>query len=142
MAFLERTAAVEAPPELVTRILFEVSGPASAVKPTLARRLFGRVLGGWLEPILQPRMAMGMGVAALFFFMLRPSAPVDPIGPGSGEGVDAAENRVNRTWERGVKSYENIRLVYEIQTRLNEWKDEAPDAANAAAPNSSQIDNK
>ena len=70
VAFLERTAAVEAPPELVTRILFEVSnGPShSVVKPSLARRLFGRFFGGWLEPVLQPRMVMGMAMTALFFF--------------------------------------------------------------------------
>lgn len=44
--FLGRTAAIEPPPELVTRILFQVP----SLKPSLARRLFGRVLGAWLEP--------------------------------------------------------------------------------------------
>ena len=45
--FMERAAVVEAPPELVTRILFEMTaGPSHAVmKPSLVRRLFGR----WLE---------------------------------------------------------------------------------------------
>jgi anti-sigma factor RsiW len=123
VAFLERTAPVEAPPELLTRILFQVP----AVKPTLARRLFGRVLGVWIEPVLQPRMAMGMGVAALSFFMLRPGVrlltptELDPVKVWT-----AAENRANRIWERGVKSYENIRLVYEIETRVNQWREEAP----------------
>ena len=72
VAFLERTANVEAPPELVTRILFEVSnGPShSAVRPSLARRLFGKVFGGWLEPVLQPRLMMGMAMTVLFFGML------------------------------------------------------------------------
>ena len=45
----------------------------------------------------------------------------------------SAENRVNRIWERGVKSYENMRLVYEIQTRLSEWQAEAPEAQNQGA---------
>src|ERR1700688_214060 len=60
VAFLERAASVEAPPELVTRILFEVSnGPSHAVvRPSLARRVFGRAFGGWLEPVFQPRMLM------------------------------------------------------------------------------------
>jgi len=38
----------------------------------------------------------------------------------------AAENRASRVWERGLKSYENLRLVYEIETRLNQWQEEAP----------------
>jgi len=56
VAFMERAAVVEAPPELVTRILYEITaGPSHAViKPSWVRRLFGR----WLEPILQPRFAM------------------------------------------------------------------------------------
>jgi anti-sigma factor RsiW len=145
VAFLERTAAVEAPPELVTRILFEVSsGPShSAVKPSLPRRVFGRFFGGWLEPVLQPRMMMGMAMTALFFFGMLgrtrqlTAADLDPVKVWT-----AAENRISRTWERGVKYYENMRLVFEIQSRLKEWNDEAPDAANAAAPNSSQIDSK
>lgn len=123
VAFLGRTAAVEPPPELVTKILFEVP----RLKPSLARRLFGRVLGGWLEPLLQPRLVMGMGATALSFLMLEPRvhqltpADLDPVKVWS-----QAENRVDRVWERGVKSYENIRLVYEIQSRVSEWQAEAP----------------
>jgi len=37
----------------------------------------------------------------------------------------AAEDRVHRTWERSVKYYENLRLVFEIQTQLKEWTDQA-----------------
>jgi hypothetical protein len=134
VGFLGRTAALEAPPELVTRILFQVP----RLKPTLARRLFGRVLGGWLEPVLQPRLAMGMGVAALSFFMLEPR--VHQLTPSDLDPVKlwtSAESRVNRMWERGVKSYENIRLVYEIQTRLSEWQAEAPEAQNPATQDQS-----
>jgi hypothetical protein len=125
VAFLARTAVIEAPAELVNRILFHLP----SVKPSLARRLFGRVIGGWLEPILQPRLVMGMGAAALSFFMMEPqmhqltSSGLDPV-----KVYTSAENQVNRMWERGVKSYENIRLVYEIQTRLSEWQADAPDA--------------
>jgi hypothetical protein len=72
-------------------------------------------------------MAMGMGVAALSFFMLRPG--VRQLTPSDLNPVKvwtAAENRANRIWERGVKSYENLRMVYEIETRLNQWREEAP----------------
>jgi hypothetical protein len=100
-----------------------------AAKPSPARRIFGRILGGWLEPVLQPRLVMGMGAAALSFFMVQPQ--VRQLTPSDLDPVKVwtfAENRVDRVWERGVKSYENIRLVYEIQTRLKEWQQEAPEA--------------
>ena len=64
---------VSAPPELVTRILFEISsGPSHvAVKPSWVRRIFGNRLGGkFLEPVLQPRYAMGMAMTLLSFAML------------------------------------------------------------------------
>ncbi|HEY1758976.1 MAG TPA: zf-HC2 domain-containing protein [Bryobacteraceae bacterium] len=129
VGFIARTAPVEPPPELLTRILFQ----APAVKPTWARRLFGRVLGVWIEPILQPRLAMGMGVAALSFFMLRPGvrqltlSDLDPVKVWT-----SAENRASRVWERGVKSYENLRLVYDVETRVSQWREEAP--VEQAAP--------
>jgi hypothetical protein len=143
VAFMARTAVVDAPPELLTRILFH----APAVKPTLARRLFGQVLGRWMEPLLQPRMAMGMGVATLSFFMLRPG--VRQLTPSDLDPVKmwtAAENRANRVWERGVKSYENLRLVYDIETRLSQWREETPAApaegSGAQEPGSNTGSNK
>ena len=125
--FMERTAAVEAPPELVTRILFEVTaGPSRAViKPSLVRRLFGR----WLEPILQPRVAMGMAMTVLSFAMIGRFTNVRQLTPADLDPVKvwtAAEDRVVRWYNRGVKYYESLRVVYEIQTRLKEWAEEQP----------------
>src|ERR1700748_1572816 len=53
VAFMERSAVIEPPPELVNKILFEITaGPSHAlIKPSWIRRLFGR----WLDPVLQPR---------------------------------------------------------------------------------------
>ena len=47
----------------------------------------------------------------------------------------AAEDRVVRVWEKGVKYYQNLRLVFEIQTRLKEWTEEpaAPVPASTQA---------
>src|SRR5258708_2434638 len=52
--FMERSAEVNAPPELVTRILYEItSGPShDLVKPSWVRRLFGKFGAKWLEPVL------------------------------------------------------------------------------------------
>ena len=127
VAFMERAAVVEAPPELVTRILFEVTvGPSRAViKPSLVRRLFGR----WLEPILQPRFAMGMALTILSFAIIGRSTHVRQLTPSDLDPVKvftAAEDRVVRWYNRGVKYYESMRVVYEIQTRLKEWAEEQP----------------
>ena len=57
VAFMDRAAEVEAPPELLTRILFEVTQGSSraVVKPPLAQRWFGKLFGSWLGPVFQPR---------------------------------------------------------------------------------------
>jgi len=127
VAFMERAAVVEAPPELVTRILFEVTaGPSRAViKPSLVRRLFGK----WLEPVLQPRVAMSMALTVLSIAMIGRFTHVRQLTPSDLDPVKvfaAAEDRVIRWYNRGVKYYESMRVVYEIQSRLKEWAEEQP----------------
>jgi len=130
VAFMERAAEVDAPPELITRILFEITaGPSHAViKPSLGRRLLGR----WLEPVLQPRFAMGMAMTVLSFAMIGRFTHVRQLTPADLDPVKvwtAAEDRVVRWYNRGVKYYDSLKVVYEIQTRLKEWADEQPGAS-------------
>jgi len=142
VAFMERASAVDAPAELVTRILFEVTaGPSHAIiKPSLVRRLFGRLFGGVLEPILQPRFAMGMAMTVLSFAMIGRFTHVRQLTPADLDPVKvwtAAEDRVVRWYNRGVKYYDSLKVVYEIQTRLKEWADEQPNSSQpqpAASP--------
>lgn len=142
VAFMERAANVEAPPELVTRILFEMtSGPSrAAVKPSLARRLFGNLLGSWGERLLQPKFTMSIAMTILSFAMLGRFSGIevrqlrvsdlDPVKVWS-----AVQDRMQRTWERSVKYYENLRVVYEIQTQLKDWSDQSDSTtANDAKP--------
>ena len=137
VAFMERASEVTAPPELVTRILFEISsGPSHvAVKPSWFRRIFGNRIGGFMEPVLQPRYAMGMAFTLLSFAMLGRFAGIE-VRHLSLSDLDpvkiwtTAEDRVTRTWQRGVKYYESLRLVYEIESRVKEWRDDGSDAAN------------
>ena len=89
VAFMERAAVVEAPPELVTRILFEVTaGPSRAViKPSLARRLFGALARAGAAAALRH----GHGDDG---FVLRHDRPLhacaatDARRSGSGESLD------------------------------------------------------
>ena len=116
----DRAAIVEPPPELINKILFEVtSGPSRVVvKAPLSQRLFGK----WLQPVLQPRFAMGMAMTMLSLGMLlrmsgvRQWTDLNPVNVYA-----AAEDHVTRLWDRGVKNYQSLKLVYEIQTRYQEW---------------------
>ncbi len=144
VAFMGRASAVEAPPELVTRILFEVTQgeSRSVVKPPLARRWFGNVFGAWLEPVFQPRFAMGMATTLLSLAMLIRGRQLNPADLNPVKLWNSAELEVSRAWERGVKHYENLRLVFEIQSRLKQWSDEAAPAAPALQQDPSQGDRK
>ncbi len=141
VAFMERAQEVTAPPELVTRILFEVSsGPSRAVvKPSWIRKLFGIAGAKYLEPVLQPRYAMGMAMTLLSFAMLGRFAGIEVkhLTPADLDPVKvwtAAEDRASRTWQRGVKYYQSLRLVYEVESRVKEWSDEGGDSKNSAPP--------
>jgi hypothetical protein len=39
--------------------------------------------------------------------------------------VASVEDRTMRTWTRGVKYYESLRFVYEIQTQIKDWRDKS-----------------
>jgi hypothetical protein len=141
IVFMERAAAIEPPPELITRIMFEVAnGPGRTVLKSspLRRWLRNRWIGKWLEPALEPRFAMGMAMTVLSFAMVGQLSGVRQLKPSDLNPVNlwmTAENRVERTWERAVKHYETTRLVYEIQAQLKEW-DEDP-ASGPSGPTSS-----
>jgi anti-sigma factor RsiW len=113
MAFIERAATVDPPPAMVNRILFEVTSGASrtVIKPSWIERLLGRRAGF----ILQPRFAMGMAMAVISIAMV-------------GRFWSAAESGVARSWDRAVKGYENLQVVYDVQTQLEEWSQERQSA--------------
>jgi predicted anti-sigma-YlaC factor YlaD len=104
--FMERAAIVNPPPALVNRILFEVTNgkSRSVIKPSWLERLLGRKAGF----LLQPRFVMGMAMAVLSLAM-------------AGRFWNAAENTMYRSWDRAVKGYENLQLVSEVQSQLEEW---------------------
>jgi len=65
LSFIGKAADVEPPPALVNHLLFEVR--QGAARPVRKRRAW---LGRLLEPVLQPRFAMGMAMTILSFAML------------------------------------------------------------------------
>jgi anti-sigma factor RsiW len=132
--FLERVADVEPPPELVTRLF------AIAQTPEAKARVRRGVVGWFqrlVQPMLQPRMVMGLSLTILFFGMMARCAGI-PGKRFSQADLDPAhvwagvEDRVQRGWERSVKFYENLRFVYQIQSRLREWREQQDQDASSA----------
>lgn len=126
LSFLERVADVEPPPELVTQLF------AIAQMPEAKTRV-ARGIRGWfqrlVQPMLQPRMVMGFSLTILFFGMMARCAgiPERRLNPGDlepGHVWAGIEDRVQRGWERSVKFYEDLRFVYQIQSRLREWREQ------------------
>lgn len=137
VAFMQRAALVEPPQELVTRILFQIpDGKKGSLRKQSALRRFA---ARWLEPVLQPRLVMGMAMTMLSLAMLMQfsgirvrqlrASDLDPVKIWSG-----MEERAHRTWERGVKYYDSLKLVFEIQSRLKEWNDQADADRSAETP--------
>ena len=128
-AFIGRAAEVEPPKELLTRILFETSGGKSANAATVNNDGWLGAIQHFLRPILQPRLAMGMAMTILSVSMLAQAfglevrqlraADLEPVRIWVG-----VEDGAHRQWSRVVKYYENVRVVYEIQSRLKEWADQ------------------
>jgi anti-sigma factor RsiW len=117
MTFIERAAEVAPPPVLINRIL--AASAAHRIEAAwLAREESGRVrnsargrFGQWLGTVLQPRFAMGVAMAAISLAML------GRFGP-------AAEVGIERAWDRAMKNYDNMQLVYQVRNQWQEWSQE------------------
>ena len=138
VGFMERVADVEVPPELVTRILYHA--PNGRVRHPLERRSWmSSAFSRWFQPVLQPRFAMGMAMTILSFAMLGrcTGVTVNKISPADLSPAKVwgdLEDRVLRTRDRATKYYENLRLVYEVKSRLRELQEQQDAQENARRP--------
>jgi len=116
--FMERAADVEPPPELVTRILFDAPWRKGA-NPTGAYRWINAIF----SPFQQPRFVMGMAMSilslSLMFNSVRQLRPQDLEPAKVWAGI---EDRAVRSWARTVKFYDNLKVVYQMQSLLHEWQ--------------------
>jgi hypothetical protein len=124
---MERVPEVEPPAELLAKIAFQI--PTGSDLGGAARRGFRGWITGWVRPVLQPRFAMGMAMTILSFSMLGRFAGVEvrelkPSDLHPAKVWTAIDDKAHRAWARGVKYYENLRLVYEIRSRLQEWSEQ------------------
>jgi hypothetical protein len=141
VAFMERAADVEPPPELITKILFDA--PWTKEKP----KRVGLVgwLRRWTDPIVQPRIVMGALMTLLSFSMLARYVPMRQI---KAEDLKPAavwatlDGGAQRAWARTVKYYENLKVVYQIQALLREWQQQEDEQKPAPAAQPTVDDRK
>ncbi len=127
VGFMERAAEVEPPPELVTRLLFNAPWAHARTATGGLRSWFRKVL----HPVLQPRFAMGMAMTILSFAMLArfvaPARQLRPADLAPAAVWAGVEDRVYRGWQRTVKFYESLKVVYQIQAKLRDWQQQQQD---------------
>jgi len=136
--WLKSMAEVEPPEDLLTNILLRTSG-------VLTRQRAGqRVTTSWMDrvgelasaifsPVVavarQPRFAMSFGMA---FFTLSVTLSLAGVKLSDLRHLDLRPSAVRRnyyeTQGRVVKYYENIRFVYEIESRVRQLKQAATPA--------------
>jgi hypothetical protein len=130
---MQSAADVEPPPELVTKILFDAPWSKGRAKDG-ARQKLAWVFGS----ILHPKFAMSAMMTILSLSILaRFVMPVRQLKPSDLEPAKVwagLEDRAYRTWARTVKFYENLKVVYQIQTTLREWQQQDEDQKPASAP--------
>jgi hypothetical protein len=135
---LQRMEALEPPPELYARIDQQLSLARHQQRQAKRHNGFFASLMSWLGPALQPRLVMGMAMTIL---------SVSMIGQLTGARIDqvtaddlkpsavwsAIGYRAERTWDRVTKYYESLRVVYEMRTRVQEWKTQIDQERERAA---------
>ena len=131
--WLKSLAEVDPPAHLAHNILLATTGyeskRAAVIQPVGSS--WTDAITAWLRPIFapalsmsrQPRFAMSFGMA---FFSLSISLSLAGVKASDVRHVDLRPSAIKRTYYetagRAVKYYENIRFVYEIESRVREFK--------------------
>ena len=135
-SLLARAEKIMPPAELITRIAYQA--PLGKTRSAFEEQTWlNRFTSRWLTPVLQPRLVMGMAMTVLSFAMLErctgiqtqhiQAADLNPVRVWGG-----VEDKTMRVRDRIVKYYENLRIVYEVETRLRDLQEDP--AAQPAAP--------
>src|SRR2546426_8368567 len=150
--WLKSVAEVEPPSNLVGNILVATTGRASArtQAQTGAAGSWKDAFSRWLGPVFtpafavarQPRFAMSFGMA---FFSLSITMSMAGVKMSDVRHINLRPSAIKRTYYetsgRVVKYYENIRFVYEIESRVREFKRATTPAEPASQPQNKEHKN-
>ncbi len=134
---LRRAPVIEAPAELVADIVqgaigYAGRGPLAAIaEPPTQDGPLARFFRPILSPILQPRFAMSMAVTTLSFSMLTFQAQNLWQSRQNGEFsaaalVESVKSKIEAVREGAVEFYDDVVMVYELQTGFGEQSAQAP----------------
>jgi len=131
---LHALEAIEPPPRLAYNILNQTLGPRAQTKGV-------RSTFGWLNNLLSMRFAYGVvSVAATLIILLTASgfsfrkpklADLSPVNL-----YRQADSRAHLAYARSVKFVSDLRVVYEIQSRLSKDNNELPTEPESTMPRS------
>ncbi len=123
---LHQIEAVEPPPRLIYSILDKTIGPREAASGW-------RGVLAWLGPFAQPRLVMGAVTVALTLAILTPALDIRwsqlewaDLKPSNL--YNATDRKVTLLYARSVKFVNGLRVVYEIQSRLQPVSQQQPAA--------------
>lgn len=129
--WLKGLTEVEPPANLVHNILAATSGVESARSLAKPKLSWKEAVAGWLRPVFapvfavarQPRFVMSFGMT---FFSLSVALSMAGFKVKDLQHADLCPSAIKRTYYetsgRVVKYYENIRFVYEIESRVQQFK--------------------
>ena len=123
---------VEVPPQLITSILDQTIGPRPEKKGL-------RGWFAWTQPILQPRFAMGALTCALTLVIFGYAVGISPAKIRKGDLTPtnvyrAANRQVHLTYGRAVKYVNDLKVVYEIQSKLRPEESPSREREREEAP--------
>ena len=147
--WLKGLTEVEPPASLVNNILASTTGvDTQRLRTTVPVRQprvswLERVQASFLEPVWamvrQPRFAMSFGMA---FFALSVGLTVAGVKPADIRTIDLRPSAIRHTYyntqARVVRYYDNVKVVYELQSMLHELRRTAPAEPGPAKPAATQ----
>jgi hypothetical protein len=117
--WLQSLEEIEPPADLVRNVLLATTG----LRPSWWERFQAAFLSPMVNLARQPRFAMSFGMA---FFSLSVTLSMAGVKLSDLRHLDLRPSAVKRTYyqttAKVVKYYENIRLVYELESRVREFK--------------------
>jgi hypothetical protein len=123
---------LEEPPQLIAKILDATLGPRT-------QKESWRPWFGWISVVWQPRFGMGLAAALASVVIVSYAAGLTPAKLKKADlsptnVLRSANRQAHLTYARGAKFVNDLRVVYEIQSKLQPEPEPMPVSNPAPAP--------